>query len=221
MNIIQARCIDYKGDACGYKGTYRVPDGVTIKRDTLLLADLNGDVKVVKSVTDSIEVGEDFLELLAEGEVKPHIIGIFELKELNPEELVPEVDWSKVAVDTPILVKAFEYDIWEKRYFAEYEDGYVYAWDHGATSWSSDGVKIRWSYAKLMEADNTDWSKVKSETPVWVRNSENEEWQKKLFAFVSHGKVCTWSDDKYVFNDIDAGRFPTSWQYAKLVEEEE
>lgn len=67
----------------------------------------------------------------------------------------------------------------------------------------------------------TDWSKVESGTPVLVRNSENEEWQKKSFAFVSHGKVFTWSDNKYRFNNRDIGRIPIVWNYAKLAEVEE
>ena len=33
------------------------------------------------------------------------------------------IDWSKVEVDTPILVKNYEDEPWIKRYFAKYEDG--------------------------------------------------------------------------------------------------
>ena len=61
-----------------------------------------------------------------------------------------KIDWSKVVVDTPVLVKDFENDIWLKRYFAKYEDGKVYAWSDGATSWSSDDTS-GWKYAKLAE----------------------------------------------------------------------
>ena len=62
----------------------------------------------------------------------------------------PEVDWSKVKVDTPILVKNDESDKWFKRYFAKYEGGVVYAWKSGRTSWTEDCM-IEWSYAKLAE----------------------------------------------------------------------
>ena len=34
----------------------------------------------------------------------------------------PETDWSKVEVDTPILVRADEEEAWLKRYFAKYEN---------------------------------------------------------------------------------------------------
>lgn len=63
------------------------------------------------------------------------------------------VDWSKVAVDTPILVKGLGLAEWQNRYFAFFKDGEVYAWCNGATSWScknSNDVSS-WKYAKLAE----------------------------------------------------------------------
>ena len=70
----------------------------------------------------------------------------------NSEYVEPPVDWSKVAVDTPILVRNCEEGIWKKRYFAKYEDNTVYAWDGGATSWSADR-SIYWKMAKLAESE--------------------------------------------------------------------
>ena len=64
----------------------------------------------------------------------------------------PPIDWSKVPVDTPILVRDSKNDKWLHRHFAEFEDDYVYAWDVGQTSWSSLGIgKVDWKYAKLAE----------------------------------------------------------------------
>lgn len=62
----------------------------------------------------------------------------------------PEIDWSKVAVDTPILVRN-DRQGWVRRYFAEYREGVVYAFGYGTTSWSSAGNKSSWTYAKLAE----------------------------------------------------------------------
>lgn len=45
------------------------------------------------------------------------------------------VDWSKVAVDTPIIVKEI-CSIELRRYFKEYKDGKVYYFGDGRTSWS-------------------------------------------------------------------------------------
>ena len=62
----------------------------------------------------------------------------------------PEIDWSKVEVDTPILVKQFEDKEWSKRYFAKYENGNVYTWCGGRTSWTETDI-YAWNYAKLAE----------------------------------------------------------------------
>ena len=69
----------------------------------------------------------------------------------NSEYVEPPVDWSKVAVDTPILVKDRNDHEWLKRYFAKYENGSVYAWNTGKTSWSSEGHATAWELAKLPE----------------------------------------------------------------------
>lgn len=74
---------------------------------------------------------------------------------LNSEYVEPPVDWNKVAVDTPILVRNSEEETWRKRYFAKYENETVYAWDGGKTSWSV-GSKLRifdWKFAKLAESE--------------------------------------------------------------------
>ena len=68
----------------------------------------------------------------------------------------PEVDWSKVEVDTPILVRNTEKEEWQKRHFAKYEDGKVYTWDDGMTSWTANGEEddiTSWDYAKLAESE--------------------------------------------------------------------
>ena len=62
----------------------------------------------------------------------------------------PQVDWSKVEVDTPILVRQREDSKWYKRYFAKYENGKIYAWENGRTSWNLDNMAY-WQYAKLAE----------------------------------------------------------------------
>lgn len=63
------------------------------------------------------------------------------------------VDWSKVAVDTPVFVRDSENDVWKCRYFAKYEYGKVYTWVDGRTSWSNKilDVPVCWKYAILAE----------------------------------------------------------------------
>lgn len=73
---------------------------------------------------------------------------------LNSEYVEPPVDWSKVAVDTPILVRDSEKNVWKKRYFAKYENGMVCTWGYGATSWSADSDNVcDWKIAKLAESE--------------------------------------------------------------------
>lgn len=67
-------------------------------------------------------------------------------------------DWSKVPVDTPILIRDTEYVAWHKRYFAKFENDCVYAWGNGCTSWSACGSYdvTPWKYAKLAEDGETE-----------------------------------------------------------------
>lgn len=62
------------------------------------------------------------------------------------------VDWSKISVDTPVLVSNDNKE-WVKRYFARYEDGNVYCWLSGKTSWTAIcELSIgHWNYTKLAE----------------------------------------------------------------------
>lgn len=64
----------------------------------------------------------------------------------------PEIDWSKVEVDTKILVRNTGVEAWDKRYFSKFKDGRVYAFSRGATSFSSDG-EISWDEAKLYKEE--------------------------------------------------------------------
>ena len=68
----------------------------------------------------------------------------------------PPVDWSKVEVDTPILVRQTKDGEWLRRHFAKYEDGIVYAWKDAFTSWtvSFDEDVYAWKFAKLAESED-------------------------------------------------------------------
>lgn len=98
--------------------------------------------------------------------IKPHILeadncngidcqrcAMLQMLWMLEEYKEPEVDWSKVEVDTPILVRDYESQEWEARHFAKYEDGVIYSWDGGSTSWTSRGNVTEWKYAKLAEGE--------------------------------------------------------------------
>ena len=70
----------------------------------------------------------------------------------NSEYIEPPIDWSKVAVDTPILVRDSANLEWTERYFAKCDNGVVYAWSNGTTSWTGDR-HTSWKLAKLPDKE--------------------------------------------------------------------
>lgn len=79
-----------------------------------------------------------------------------EILQMEFEEIV-DVDWSKVQVDTKILVSGDGID-WYRRYFVKYENGIIYAFPDGLSSFTARykpecGYRrvCAWKYAKLYE----------------------------------------------------------------------
>lgn len=80
------------------------------------------------------------------------------LKELNFTLYTPPTDWSKVEVDTKVLVSQ-DGSNWYNRHFAKYENGEIYAWCDGCTSFTynseeecdydEEDAMTSWNYAKL------------------------------------------------------------------------
>ena len=81
-----------------------------------------------------------------------HMLQTIWLLEEYEEPKEPEVDWSKVEVDTPILVRDGEDEEWIKQHFAECDGKVVCAWRAGKTSWTEDCV-MGWKFAKLAESE--------------------------------------------------------------------
>ena len=77
-----------------------------------------------------------------------HSFPISQLAEMNFEEMI---DWSKVPVDSKILVSDKEDKGWKRKYFAKYKDGKVYDWAWGKTSFTANNNEdvTDWEYAKL------------------------------------------------------------------------
>ena len=143
------------------------------------------------------------------------------LAEDAKEDKEPEVDWNEVKVDTPILVRDSENTEWLKKYFAKYENGHVYVWNLGRTSWTAPNNKSvsAWQYAKLAESEEpeVDWNEVKIDTPIMVRDHEDGDWFKRYFAEYKNGKIYAWDNGH---TSWETSRM-IEWKYAKLVEDEE
>lgn len=92
------------------------------------------------------------------------------LEMLYPEEAIeivmnyePKIDWSKVPVDTKVLVKDYEEEDWNKRYFAKYENGKIYTYPSGLSSFTfNEGDNnlsknlINWRYVKLYKGASNE-----------------------------------------------------------------
>ena len=78
-----------------------------------------------------------------------------ELNELDFAEYTPPIDWSKVPVDTKILVRDRESQEWVKRHLALYAHNRVYTWNEGKTSFTALDYRhiTSWNQAKLYEEE--------------------------------------------------------------------
>ena len=99
------------------------------------------------NVVSIISSNETYYDLKTNPERLVSFNYMSEIAELDFEEVI---DWSKVPVDTKILVSNFGTKQY-KAYFAKYEDGKIYAWDSGRTSFTA-GFEYNmacWDYVKL------------------------------------------------------------------------
>lgn len=73
------------------------------------------------------------------------------IAELDFEEII---DWSKVPVDTKVIVYSELNKVWLKRHFAKYEDGKKYVFDGGYSSYTAENPKhdiTSYKYVKLYD----------------------------------------------------------------------
>jgi hypothetical protein len=92
--------------------------------------------------------GTDEFELYREERPLSRIYFASQVIRMEFEEVI---DWSKVPVDTKVLVSNNGRN-WFKKYFAKYEDA-IYCFAGGATSFSVDNATdvLCWRYGKLYQ----------------------------------------------------------------------
>lgn len=124
--------IVYLGDIFGYVGVEKRPeqreDGSILVRDEYHRLDAVSDLLPDFNESNYLDIGK-YLDI---------------------------TDWSKVAVDTPVYVKLHKNSGWDKYHFAKYENGKVYCWLSGTTSWTKHNVNACISVidARLGEGGN-------------------------------------------------------------------
>ena len=62
-----------------------------------------------------------------------------------------------------------------------------------------------------------NWSEVPVDTPVLVKDYENNSWKKRYFAYFQYDKVYTWGNGTTSWSSDRSGSV-TPWMYAKLAE---
>ena len=68
-----------------------------------------------------------------------------DISKYNFIEYTPPIDWSKVEVDTKLLIDGVT-----RRYFAKYKDGLVYTFKNGTDYWSSGSSDLKqWDEDKV------------------------------------------------------------------------
>lgn len=75
------------------------------------------------------------------------------------EYKAPEVDWTKVPVDTKILVRNSLDKKWYRRYFYRYEEstGRIYSFALGSTSWTANECDtVMWEYAQIADPEERE-----------------------------------------------------------------
>lgn len=69
------------------------------------------------------------------------------------EYIEPTVDWSKVPVDTKVFIRDYDSQPWRPRYFAKFENGKIYTWNDGRSSFTALEPRATswWNQGKLAE----------------------------------------------------------------------
>lgn len=109
---------------------------------------------------------------------------------------------------------------------AEIENGTVFFYKNcGRISQWSDRVDIR---STCFTEENqqidigeyigiVDWSKVEVDTPIFVRNSDEEVWKCRYFAMYLDGEVYAWQNGRTSWSN-QIKNLPIAWKIAKLAE---
>jgi len=105
----------------------------------------------------------------------------------------PGIDWTKVAPDTPVLVRDTESEEWRKAYFAYIdEDGVLCSYYEGTTSETSNGLIECWMFMKL---DTKRKSLIN-----WVKNTGDFYPCKKYLYKFDDGSIYS-NDSSYYHSD--------------------
>ena len=130
---------------------------VTLYKEGIVLIDKKGSYINLKSFNDDLSRKiPDEIEITKVYDLTEYASKSLKFSTEDREllwSIEDEIDWNKVEVDAKVLVRYKPHNEWLKRHFAKYEDGKVYVFNDGRTSWSSRGI-THWEETKLWEDNN-------------------------------------------------------------------
>ena len=101
-----------------------------------------------------IERGELLAKFVDDNEWEMSAFTYSEIMNLDFTIYTPPTNWSKVEVDDRMLVSQ-DGSNWHNRHFAKYDNGRVYTWSDGCTSFTikNKDAMMSWNYAKLYKEE--------------------------------------------------------------------
>lgn len=123
------------------------------------------------------------------------------------------VEHPDLAVDTPVWVREYDEALWCARHFAGWEGNLMVCWQNGETSHSSNGKKASWKCWRLDDPATVERPDLAMDTPVWVRNEDNEPWEPRHFAEWCGNLMVCWEDGTTSHSSEGTNAF---WKYWRL-----
>lgn len=118
--------------------THRTRSGLKAR---ILSTDIKANCPVLAAILHGDNT-ERIVQLYRDLSVSLDALSAFDLFEYNA--------WQDVAVDTAVYVSSSpSTECWKRRHFAKFEQGKVYVWEDGRTSWTTL-TSIAYKYAKLV-----------------------------------------------------------------------
>ena len=130
---------------------------MTLCKEGIVLIDKKGNYINLKSFNDDLSGKNAKIKITKVYDLSEYASMSLEFSTENRDllwNIEDETDWSKVEVDTKVLVRDRPNDKWVKRYFAKYKDGEVYVFKDGRTSWNDVGITQHWKETKLWKDNN-------------------------------------------------------------------
>ena len=87
----------------------------------------------------------------------------------------------------------------------------------GSNTFPCKNARLVWLQAEADGEPKVDWSKVPMDTPVWVRDREDQDWKPRYFAKYEGGLVYAWDGGTTSWSTNGSTMY---WNCARLAKED-